>query len=246
MSFDNYKILNFEYHQPIFVEDLNAMISNDILIYNKINAMPRGVLAYKEYQPYGQIIRTRGADGFQLLLEEGVVEGAPSYTYLRLSSSGGNSQILQCDFDVEIDRLIEISTFLGQIGFTSLRSGVSQGAIFALAFFIKNTSTPKSQWQLLSNSVASRRFYAESTAESASFTAGSVSASHVAHLQGGSYSVRVGVVALNFPADQIGGQTRGVRIGFSPNNSGSTFVNNNVVNQLCVKDVGINTGLQGF
>jgi hypothetical protein len=246
MSFDNYKITNFEYNQPVFVEDLNSMVSNDILLYNKINSMPRGVLAYTEYQPYGQIIRTRGPLGSQVSLEGGVIGESASYTNLRLSSSSNNNKLLECNFDVENDRLIEMSTFLGHIGFTSLRSGETQGAVFALAFFLRNKNTLNSKWEFLNNSVSSRRFHYQSTSEVPRFTAGSISASYVTRLPAGSYGVRVGVTARNFPSGSLNGQERGIRIGYPPNSTGSIFVNSRVVNQLCIKDVGSATPLQGF
>jgi hypothetical protein len=81
MSFKNYLNNNFANNQGLSYQDLNNLNNNDIILYNKINPMPRGIIGFGkitgshgQYNIIQQTVETTEdtADGFKMIKENAI------------------------------------------------------------------------------------------------------------------------------------------------------------------------------
>jgi len=223
MSLKNYKSLNFETNQPVTAEDMNTLVANDTILFNKINALPRGVIGFDEGRVPGdptiasQIVRTN-PPATPLANDPPLDVSDPddaSFTFIQ-NRSRRPFRPLECSFELEDNRMIEISTFIGVARVPD--ATLTRQAVLRLAFFIRKDGE---NWRLLNSTWKSSRIFQGGE------LIGSICASYMTSLTAGRYFVRVGLKAHNVTS-------AGATIG--PSGAGLVSAGNPL--QLAVEDMG--------
>jgi hypothetical protein len=222
MTFKNYKIHNYTYNHPLSAEDLNSLVSNDIILNNKIEAMPRGVLGFAQINPYSTTRQTftqpSGAS------DPDTDREAFNYQYVLINPAAGSPTPLEVSFTVEQNRLIKFTGYLANLRTQSGSGGttLTKQAIVRTAFLLKNY---KDEWSLLSSPAKSNRIYHAGNIGSWTFSC-------VEDLPAGQYSVRLGVKVHN---------TNGIYLG-EDSSASLTNQSNGIISkratQLIVEDIG--------
>jgi hypothetical protein len=199
MTFKNYKIHNYSYNHALSAEDMNSLVSNDIILYNKIDFMPRGVLAFAQNNPYGTNSGQNPSGNFRQTFTKpssptnvDARKEAFSYKYILTNPGAATPVPLQATFSVESNRLIKVTGYLANLRSTD--GSLLLKNIFRTAFFIKDY---KDQWSLLNSSLKGSKVYYTGNV-------GSLTFSHVAALPAGEYSVRMGIKVHNTTAMYLG------------------------------------------
>lgn len=175
MSFSNYKINNFSKNQGISYQDLNDLALNDTILYNKIQAMPRGIVGFNttSYINTFSVIQPTDNDS---------VEG------FRIIKNSANTEF-SCSFTAEDLRLFKFSLFIGSIRNSTANSYVTKG-LFRAAFFVEQFDGEKYMLQSTykTNSIV---------AKEPGVYQGSISMHYIGRVPAGTHVLKAGIKSYN-------------------------------------------------
>lgn len=175
MSFKNYNIKNFSENQGLSYQDLNDLAINDVILYNKIYNMPRGIIAFKEI---------RGPHGSFNTFNNSTASIDDNETSNLKMIRENVSTVFKLSFTVESLRLLKFSFYssyfrnsLGSYFVTATSPGNVRGA-----FFIEESAGDK----YMLNSTYKTSPITNSSPH------GSLSMSYIGAMPAGTHSLKVG------------------------------------------------------
>jgi hypothetical protein len=174
MSFENYKINNFASKQALSSQDLNNLVSNDIILYNKIQSMPRGIIGFNKILEAHQSFNTFSAK--ITAPTEATFEG---FQMIRQSTT----EVFKTTFTVEDLRLIKFNFFASS--FANATGSYTNPGHFRAAFFIEQNNGE--EYMLNSNY--------KTSVITANILSGSISMNYIAQIPAGTHAVKVGIKA---------------------------------------------------
>jgi hypothetical protein len=176
MSFKNYIINNYSNNQPITQQDLNTLSTNDIILYNKIFNMPRGVLAFDEirsaHSSFNTFTPTASTDN--------VNQG---FRFIKKSGGSTENDVFKLTFSAEDLRLLRFNFFTSF--FSNSTGSFPYAGRAKFAFFIEQNNGDR----FMLNTAY------KTSAMTSSSLHGSVSMSTIATVPAGTHVVKVGIKA---------------------------------------------------
>lgn len=183
MSFENYKINNFSQNQMLSYQDLNNLALNDVILYNKIQSMPRGVIAFSEIrEPHGAI------NNFTAASFGGTGDEDPPL-FLKINQPSNPVSDFSLSFSVEDLRLVKFSFYAGHID--DNRNGATYNSAGQLRFAFFLSENGGEEYMLSSTYKTS----ALVKAASGEMPLGSISMHHVDIVPAGTHTLKVGLTA---------------------------------------------------
>lgn len=194
MSFKNYKINNFSLNQVLSYQDLNDLAVNDTILYNKIQAMPRGIIGFAEmrqnhstintFKPKSKAASTTPEDEYDgFLLVRQPVPSAASPTPFSVT------------FSVEDMRLVKFSFYAADFADTrsvaTYNSSTNLPGQFRSAFFLKQNNN---EAYMLNSTYKTSAIVKTTTA---AIMQGSLSMHYVTQVPAGTHTLLAGFICTN-------------------------------------------------